>query len=129
MTIDVIEQNDTVNGKKLKDFIKEFWQDLCPLPKATSPAWENNGSRDASFNSGKDLFMIMFFQKPSNTLVTRNIHVPSGKGLFIPIMSVVVSHCEKPNADVISIAKKDQVSISSPPSLSLKLDGNPLPNH
>ena len=127
MVIDVIGKDETVNGKKLKDFIKEFWQDLCPLPKATSPAWQNNGSRDASFNSGKDLFRLCFSRNPQETL-TRNINVPSGKGLFIPIMSVVVSHCEKPNADIIPTAKNDQVSIN-PPSLSLILDGNSLPNH
>ena len=126
MVIDVIDKHDTVNDKKLKDFIKEFWQDLCPLPKATSPAWQNTGGRDASFNSGKDLFRLCFSRNPQETL-TRNIHVPSGKGLFIPIMSVVVSHCEKPNADIISIANNDQVSIR-PPSLSLTLDGNSLPD-
>jgi hypothetical protein len=126
MAINVIGKDETVSGKKLKDFIKEFWVDLCPLPKNNSPAWNNNGGRDAPFNAGKDLFRLCFSRNPQAT-VTRTIHVPEGKGLFIPIMSVVVSHCEKPNADIIEIAKKDQVSID-PPSLKLTLDGTPVPS-
>src|SRR5215207_10492868 len=110
MAIDVINKDDTVGGKKLKDFIKEFWVDLCPLPKNNSPASNNDGNRDASFNAGKDLFRLCFSRDPQGT-VTRVIHVPEGKGLFIPIMSVVVSACEKPGEDLIEIAKKDQVSI------------------
>jgi hypothetical protein len=43
MTISVIPRNENVNGKTLPEFINEFWQDLCPLPKTTSPAWQNNG--------------------------------------------------------------------------------------
>jgi hypothetical protein len=121
MTINVIGKDDTVNGKKLKEFIKEFWIDLCQLPKGSSPAWNNNGTKDAPFNAGKDLFRLCFSRNPQ-TPVTRTIHVPEGKGLFIPIMSVVVSDCEKPKADIISIAKNDQVSID-PPSLKLTLDG------
>jgi hypothetical protein len=126
MTINVIPKNGTVNGRELKYFIKEFWEDLCPLSKTSSPAWQNNGSKDASFNSGKDLFRLCFSRNPQTTL-TRNIHVPQGKGLFIPIMSVVVSLCEKPGADIIEIAKNDQVSITSS-SLSLTLDYASLPN-
>lgn len=126
MTISVIPKDGNVKGRTLPEFIIEFWQDLCPLPKTTSPAWQNNGGRDASFNSGKDLFRLCFSRNPQSP-ITRTIHVPEGKGLFIPIMSVVVSHCEKPKEDIIEIAKKDQVSID-PPSLSLKLDGTSLPN-
>jgi len=81
----------------------------------------NNGGKDTSFNAGKYLFRLCFSRNPQAT-VTRTIHVPEGKGLFIPIMSVVVSHCEKPKADIIEIAKNDQVSID-PPSLKLTLDG------
>lgn len=125
MAIDVINKNDTVHGKKLKDLIKEFWVDLCPLPKNSSPASNNNGSRDASFNAGKDLFRLCFSRNPQAP-VTRTIHVPEGKGLFIPIMSVVVSACETAG-DLIAIAKNDQVSID-PSSLSLKLDGTSLPD-
>jgi hypothetical protein len=126
MAINVIEKEGKVNNKELKFFIKEFWEDLCPLPKTSSPAWENTGTKDASFNTGKDLFRLCFSRKPQTT-VTRNIHVPNGKGLFIPIMSVVVSACEKPQPQIISIAKNDQVSIN-PSTLSLKLDGTTLPN-
>lgn len=122
MAIEVLKKADNVDGNDLQYFIKEFWKDLCPLPKASNPAWLNDGSKDPSFNSGgQSLFRLCFSRNPQ-AAVTRNIHVPSGKGLFIPIMSVVVSLCEKPKADIIHIAKNDQVSIF-PPSLKLTLDG------
>jgi hypothetical protein len=127
MAIQVINKTGTVDGKNLQHYIKEFWKDLCPLPQASSPAWFNDGTKDPSFNSGgQSLFRLCFSRNPQNAL-TRNIQVPEGKGLFIPIMSVVVSLCEKPKANIIGIAKNDQVSIF-PPSLNLTLDGHSLPN-
>jgi hypothetical protein len=129
MGIDVIQPNDNVNGKDLKTFIKEYWQALCPLPKSSNPAWENTGSKDKSFNDSvsADLYLLSFSRKPQTT-VTRTIHVPSDKGLFIPIMSVIVTEFEKPQETpqrLIAIANKDQSSIDSN-SLTLELDGDPL---
>ena len=125
MTINVIPRNGMVNNKTLDVFIKKFWQALCPVPKDDNPAWQNNGNKDGPFNSNinEDLYMLCFSRNPQTT-VTRNIHVPNNKGLFIPVMSVVVSACET-TGNLITIANKDQTSIN-PPSISIELDGMPV---
>jgi hypothetical protein len=125
MTIDVIPRNGTVNNKTLDIFIKKFWQTLCPVPKNNNPAWQNNGNKDGPFNNNvnEDLYMLCFSRNPQ-TAVTRNIHVPSNKGLFIPVMSVVVSECEI-DGNLNTIANTDQNSIH-PPSVSLELDGTSI---
>jgi hypothetical protein len=126
MVIEVIPPGGTVDGKDRNHFIKKYWQALCPLPKDSNPAWENTGGKDAPFNAnvGEALFMLSFSRKPQAS-VTRTIQIPtSNKGLFIPIMSVVVSACETDDP-LQAVANKDQSSIS-PPSLSLELDGTPL---
>ena len=129
MTIKVIPPEGSVKDQTLQEFIVKFWKYLCPLPKDQSPAWNNDGSKDESFNEriGEDLFMLCFSREPQDT-VTRTCNVPTNKGLFIPVMSVEVSQCEKPKAtenELRKIADKDQASIH-PKSLHLELDGVPL---
>ena len=77
MTINVIQRNGNVNGKNLEHFIKKYWQALCPIPKNSNPAWDNNGGKDGPFNNnvGENLFMLSFSRNPQQS-VTRNIQVP-----------------------------------------------------
>ena len=129
MAIALRSRGATLNGKKLEDFIKIYWQTLCPIPKKDNPAWNNNGGNDDYFNNlvKEDLYMLSFSRDPQ-TPVTRTIQVPSSnKGLFIPVMSVIVSECEI-TGNLVTIANKDQASILSSPGVLLKLDGNPV-NH
>ena len=126
MVIEVIPPGGTVNGKDRNHFIKKYWQALCPVPRGSNPAWENTGGKDVPFNAnvGEALFMLSFSRKPQAP-VTRNIQIPiSNNGLFIPIMSVVVSACETDDP-LQAVANKDQSSVM-PPSLRLELDGDPL---
>lgn len=111
MVITVLPPGATVNGKKVKDFIKKYWQAVCPLPKADNPIWDNDGSKDESFNLSinEDLFMLSPSIHPQTPL-TRNIKVPGGKGLFIPIVPVEVSECET-ERNIVSVAATDQASI------------------
>src|SRR5687767_9559866 len=125
MVITLRQRGATLNGQKLEDFIKIYWQTLCPIPKKDNPAWQNNGSKDKSFNNlvKEDLYMLSFSRDPQTT-VTRTIEVPSSnKGLFIPVMSVIVSECET-SGGLIAIANKDQASILSTPGVQLVLDGS-----
>ena len=46
MAIDVIPKNETTNKKTLEEFIKIYWQALCPIPKNNNPAWQNNETKD-----------------------------------------------------------------------------------
>ena len=129
MAIALRPRNASVNGKKLEDFIKIYWQTLCPIPKKDNPAWQNNGNKENSFNGHvqEDLYMLSFSRDPQTT-VTRTIQVPSNnEGLFIPVMSVIVSECET-TGNLITIANKDQASILATPGVDLVLDGAPA-NH
>jgi hypothetical protein len=125
MVINVIPRSERVNNKKLEEFIKIFWQALCPIPKEDNPAWKNNGTKDKSFNDSvqADLYMLSFSRDPQ-TALTRNIEVPSSKGLFIPVMSVVVSACETP-LPLVATANKDQASIDRQ-TVNLELDGSSI---
>jgi hypothetical protein len=125
MTINVIPKAETLSKKTLEEYIKIYWQALCPLPKKDNPAWENDGSKDGPFNNNvnTDLYMLSPSTYPQ-TAVTRNIEVPSGKGLFIPVVSVVVSECET-SLPLVATANKDQSSIDLP-TLNLELDNSSL---
>lgn len=111
MVINVIPPSGDVNGKDLKYFIKKYWQAVCPIPKEENPIWDNEGDKDESFNDSinEDLFMLSPSMHPQSPL-TRNIRVPSGKGLFIPVVPVEVSECET-SLPLVAAANKDQASI------------------
>lgn len=130
MTINVIPRTGNVDGKDLVFFIKKYWQALCPRPKNSNPAWENNGSKDGPFNSsvGAALYMLSFSRSPPipgtnipAAPATRNIKIPAEKGLFIPVVSVLVSECET-SESLIPTAEKDQNSVDQN-SVELILDG------
>lgn len=111
MVITLISPGGNVNGKDLKYFIKKYWQAVCPIPKEDNPIWDNDGTKDESFNASinEDLFMLSPSMDPQ-TPVTRDIMVPSGKGLFIPVVPVEVSECET-ERPIVAIANQDQASI------------------
>jgi hypothetical protein len=122
MAIDLLPPAGNVGGKNLKYFIKKFWQEVCPIPKAENPIWDNNGTKDESFNNKikEDLFMLSPSMSPQEP-ITRNIKIPENKGLLIPIVPVEVSECET-KLPLVATANKDQASIITS-SLSLDLDG------
>ncbi len=135
MTINVIPRNGNVDGQDLVYFIKKYWQALSPRPKNSNPAWENNGSKDGPFNSsvGAALYMLSFSRSPPipgtnipAAPATRNIKIPAEKGLFIPVVSVLVSECET-SESLIPTAEKDQNSVDQN-SVELILDGTSF-NH
>lgn len=127
MVIDVISPGETVNGKTLKDFIKIYWKALCQNPKNQNPVWQNNnGNQDNSFNASVDaeLYMLSPSMNPQ-TSITRNITVPNGKGLFIPVLPVLASEFETAplSLPIVAAANTDQGGINS---VSLELDGSSI---
>lgn len=129
MTINLRDPNDSIGKTTLKEFIQIYWQGVCSSPKTDNPAWQNNGSKDGNFNNNinnNDLYMLNFSRDPQ-TALTREIQIPSNnQGLFIPILSVVVSACET-NGNLVQIANKDQASINAN-SIELYLDGTAVSN-
>lgn len=131
MVINIQPKTSSPNGQSYPNWIRTFWQKLCPIPRNQSPAINNNGSKDANLNPPNtgSLSFLTFPREPQATQV-RNITVPAGTALFIPVMSVIVSECEKPGAtetQLVQISNKDQSSIA-PNSIKVVLDGQELNN-
>src|SRR5918993_3381886 len=126
MVITLLPPANMLNGKTLEDFVKTYWQDLCPIPKSNNPAWQNDGSKDRSFNNSinEDLYMLSFSRDPQTQVYRRIDDFPRNKGIFIPLMSVIVSKCET-TQNLTNVASLDQSSIDTP-TLELELDLNLL---
>jgi hypothetical protein len=124
MSIEIFRPNENPFGLSYEDHIKNFWVFTCKLPKNKNPAIDNNGQKDeiANQNSNSPVFYLNSSDK-GDQLVERTCRVPTGKGIFIPAISVEVSDKEVPNSsvdDLKRIAKKDQDNVNN---LSVKLDG------
>jgi hypothetical protein len=124
MSIEIFRPNENPFGLSYEDHIKNFWVFTCKLPKNKNPAIDNNGQKDeiANQNSNSPVFYLNSSDK-GDQLVERTCRVPTGKGIFIPAISVEVSDKEVPNSsvdDLKRIAKKDQDNVND---LSVKLDG------
>jgi hypothetical protein len=131
MVINIQPKTSSPSGQSYKHWIKTFWQQLCPIPRSQSPAINNDGSKDTNLNAPNkyNLYFLTFPREPQAPQ-ERNITVPAGTALFIPVMSVIVSECEKPGAtetQLVQISNKDQSSIA-PNSIKVVLDGQELNN-
>jgi hypothetical protein len=122
MAIKVIPRDQISYG----DNVINYWKTTCALPKSKHPAVNNNGSKDEMVNSPTDPFFYLSscIGGPNN----RSCNVPSGKGLFIPALAVVVTEYESPGSSVEALrdlAKTDQKYVND---LSVELDGVPVLN-
>lgn len=131
MVISIQPKTSSPKGQSYPNWIRTFWQKLCPIPKSQSPVINNNGSKDANLNPPNtgSLYFLTFSREPQGSQV-RNITVPVGTEVFIPVMSVIVSVCERAGAtdnQLVQISNKDQSSIM-PNSLKVVLDGVQLNN-
>ena len=99
MVINIQPKTSSPKGQSYPNWIRTFWQKLCPIPKSQSPAVNNNGSKDANLNppNSGSLYFLSFSRDPQSSQV-RNITVPAGTELFLPVMSVIVSECERAGA-------------------------------
>ena len=130
MPLEIFEPTESPFGHSYEDHIKNYWKYICRLPKDENPVIDNNGQKDEISNQNStDPVFYLNFSRNGGSLVERTCKVPTGKGVFIPVMCVEVSEKEVQNSSpehLKKIAKKDQDSVKN--DLSVRLDGNEVLN-
>jgi hypothetical protein len=111
MAINVIPRNQEL----YLEIVKDFWRKECEVNRNESPAYNNSGNKDRNINSaGQQFFYLSWSERgPRN----RVCDVPHGKGLLIPIVSVIVSDKERPGAsdrDLHQLVDQDQKYTDDP---------------
>jgi hypothetical protein len=120
MVINVIPRNQG----RYSEIVKDFWRKQCKLNRNDSPAYNNSGDKDANVNgAGQHFFYLSWSERGPRE---RECMVPRGKGLLVPIVSVIVSDKERPGAsdrDLHRLVDQDQKHTHD---AFVKLDGNPF---
>lgn len=107
-----------------KVLLREYAEAVCSLPLDDNPVNDSNGSKAGRINPGNpNVFKLAHSRSgPAN----RDIQVKVGNVLFIPVMSVIVTQPEVPNATSLQqCADKDQSSITS---VGLEVKGSAVQN-
>jgi hypothetical protein len=99
-------------GLTYTDHIKNFWRWSLKVPANENPVNDQTGAKCATGqeNSNSSVF---YLTNNNGGTSNRTCKVPTGKGLFIPVMEEEVSDKEKPNGDLHAAAKHDQDVVNS----------------
>ncbi|HEX7141962.1 MAG TPA: hypothetical protein VF222_05740 [Nitrososphaeraceae archaeon] len=102
-------------GLTFAEHQKNFWKWALEIPANESPVNDRTGEKctNGQSNSNSSVFYLSF---NNGGISERTCKVPSGKGLFIPIMQVEFSEKEVPNASIEDLRRtvtKDQDSVNS----------------
>ena len=94
---------------------KNFWKWTLGIPAKESPVNDPTGEKctNGQSNTNSSVFYLSFNNGGKSE---RTCKVPVGKGLLIPVMQVVITDKDLPNASVEELdrsAKKDQDSVNS----------------
>jgi hypothetical protein len=106
-----------------KENVKTFWQNICKSPRSNNPCIDNDGQRDQPFNTLASDPNIFYLSSQREGLGQRNVNIPEGMKIFIPLLGVVATEFEIPNLpvpDLKALAKIDQASIKQ---LSVEFKG------
>lgn len=108
-------------GLSYEDHIIDYNKYILSLPIDTNPSTDETGER---CTIGQDLknSSLFYLTGGSGGNTVRTCHIPSGLGLFIPMIEVEASTGEVPGATIDTlhqIAKKDQDNVKS---LQLKIN-------
>jgi hypothetical protein len=124
-SLEVFPPESKPYGLTYAEHAKNFWKWLLAIPAAESPMNDPSGDRCAVGQSNSNA--SVFYLSQGEGQPNRICKVPSGKGLFIPVMQVEWSDKEAPGASLEALhssAKKDQDSVNS---LYLNVDGKEYP--
>jgi len=124
------------NSLDYEEAVKKFWKAECAVNRDDSPAFFNSGgpkeTKDEGFNKDNDYFYLSWSVLPKCHIdgapILRECDVPSGKGLLIPIVSVIVSDKERPgasNSKLNELVVIDQEYVQKGPGPFVELDGDP----
>jgi hypothetical protein len=102
-------------GLSYEEHVKNFYSWLISQPADSNPSNDITGKNCANGqeNSNSSVFYLV---GAGGGEFTKTCKVPAGKAVFVPVMSVVITDKEKPNASIEelhNLAKKDQDSVTS----------------
>lgn len=106
-----------------KENVMTFWQNICKSPRSNNPCIDNYGQRDQPFNTLASDPNIFYLSSQREGPGLRNVNIPEGMKIFIPLLGVVATEFEIPNLsapDLKALAKIDQASIKQ---LSVEFKG------
>lgn len=108
-------------GLSYEEHVKNFYKWLISMPADENPVTDITGQKCANgqTNSNSSVFYLV---GTGGGFSHKTCKVPTGKAIFIPVGSAIMSNKESPNAsidDLHKLARNDQDSITS---LSLKID-------
>lgn len=112
------------NNPQYVSAVKNFWRKMCGMGRSINPALNNNGQKDMAAHDPSDEFFYLCFDKDEQPQV-RVCNVPQGKGLFIPIVAVLVSDKEKQNASEKVLDTLTTTDEGNSHDLFVELDGIP----
>jgi hypothetical protein len=100
-----------------------FWKNICNVPRDENPCIDNNGERDQPFNDIAKGPSIFYLSSQREGPGVRQVDIPDGMNIFLPLLGVVATEFESPNSpvpDLKALAKIDQASIKE---LSVEING------
>jgi hypothetical protein len=114
-SLNIFPPSDKPYGLTYADHIKNFWKWILKIPAKENPINDPTGAKCTigQENTDSQVFYLAF---NNGGISHRTCKVPTGKGLFIPVMQVEVSDKEEEKASITELSKsatKDQNSVNS----------------
>lgn len=127
----VLPPHANAYGNSYGEWSARWWQWVLAIPEATNPNLDTTGADCAEGQTGKVWFLAGTF----GASVTRACTVPTGRGLFFPILNTVfgagVFDCEPTNpgvpCDVQALRAAAEAQLDDPTTLEVSIDGTPAP--
>lgn len=124
-SVNILAPNGEPYGLPIDKHIENFWKwqiSMPAEPEGEHPISDLTGEKctNGQSNSSSPVF---YLSGAGGKTVNRTCEVPSGKGLLIPVMTVVATEKEypgSPTAELAKIAREDQDSVIA---LSLDING------
>jgi hypothetical protein len=127
-SVELFQPTDKPFGLSYEDHVKNFWKLYLPIPKNVNPLEDRTGAMCNYGKNGQNETKTIFYltgNSGGNTVKTCKI--PTGLGLFIPVLAGEFSQGESKGSTVEDLnmtAKSDQESMQN---LVLSINGKPIP--
>jgi hypothetical protein len=102
-----------------------FWTNICKSPRSDNPCIDNDGKRDQPFNLRLDP-SIFYLSSQREGPGKREVNIPEGKKIFIPLLGVVATEFESPDSSVPDLKALAEIDQNSIKELSVEFRGQQL---
>jgi len=122
-SLDIFPPDSKPFGLSYEDHVINFWKLMLSIPIEQNPMEDETG-RICTYGQNTSRSSVFYLTANAGGASVKTCKIPSGLGIFIPIITVTASDQENPGATIEKlheIAKKDQDSVTS---LYLKINSN-----